>query len=98
MKRELRKAIREYYQWNGDKKIKPVKLVENERGVRMALVRLMDSDENELSSLMSCFEWGNGKWDVWEMWVFERECEDVAVEAFMTGEAETGDEEGEQDR
>jgi len=97
MKRELRKAIREYYQWNGDKKIKPVKLVENERGVRMALVRFTDADGNELSSLVSCWEWGNGKWDVSEMWVFKRECEDVDVEAFKTGEAETGDAEGEQE-
>ena len=86
MKRELRKAILEYYKWNGDQKIKPVKLLQNVNGAEMALVRFTDAPGDEMSSLMSCMEWKSGKWDVTEMCVFWRECEDYFVGQFMKGE------------
>jgi len=84
MQRALRKAVREYYAWHGDRKIEPVGFITNKKSgdFKLLLVRFTDENGMELSSLMTYQEWADGHWDVTEEEVVPRQCEQKMVSAF----------------
>ncbi len=82
MKRALRKAVREYYDWQGDREVHPVGFVKNRDDVEMLLVRVTDAQGAEISCLMSCQNWADGHWDVTEMWNADRDREEELVERY----------------
>lgn len=84
MKRALHKAVKEYYEWHGDRKAKPVGFITNKKSgdFKMLLVRFMDADGNEMSALMEYQEWKDGHWDVTEYDVVPRKCEHILVSDF----------------
>lgn len=84
MKRALRKAVKEYYEWHGDRKAKPVDFITNKKSgdFKMLLVRFTDADGNEMSALMEYQEWKDGHWDVTEDDVVPRKCEHILVSDF----------------
>ena len=48
----LRKAVREYYDWHGDKRSFAIRILENRSKDRMVLARFVDEDGDKMSSLM----------------------------------------------
>ena len=84
----LKKAVTEYYEWQGDRKAKPVRFVVNKMPgkYKMLLVRFTDEQGNKMSSLMEYQEWKDGHWDVTEIFVSEREDEDQLVKGFEESE------------
>ena len=85
---QLKKAVTEYYEWQGDKKAKPVRFVVNKMPgkYKMLLVRFTDEQGNKMSSLMEYQEWKDGHWDVTEIFVSERADEDRLVKGFEESE------------
>ena len=81
----LRKAVKEYYEWQGDKSGHAVKIVQNHNkgAYKMVLARLTDAEGDKLSSLMDYQPWADGHYDVTEIFVGKRECEDQIVQAFV---------------
>ena len=77
---QLKKAVKEYYEYQGDTKAKPIRFIENKHskeiregvngkgfgGYLMLLVRFVDEDGNKMSSLMDYTHWKDGHWDVTE--------------------------------
>jgi hypothetical protein len=84
----LKKAVAEYYEWNGDKSCHPVKFVVNKMPgkYKMLLVRFTDKDKNKMSSLMDYQTWADGHWDVTEVDAVPRECEKCMVNEFENSE------------
>ena len=85
----LRRAVTEYYQWHGDRTAHPVRFVMNKGNlpIEMLLVRFTDSNCEKCSSLMIAQDWADGHWDVTEIYVFRRECEETNVEAFINSDS-----------
>lgn len=79
----LRKAVKEHFEWQGDRCGHAVKIVQNiKSGYKMVLVRFTDAQGNKLSGFMTFQEWNDGHCDVTEAYVFRRECEDANIEVF----------------
>lgn len=88
---QLKKAVTEYYEYQGDMNAVPVRFVTNKMPgqYKMLLVRFTDQqgkEPAEMSSLMEYQEWKDGHWDVTEMDVRPRECEDCMVKDFEESE------------
>jgi hypothetical protein len=88
---QLKKAVTEYYEYQGDTDAVPVRFVTNKMPgkYKMLLVRFTDQQEKEpveMSALMVYQEWNDGHWDVTEMDVRPRECEDCLVRDFEESE------------
>jgi len=85
---ELKKAVNEYYEWNGDLSSHPVKFVVNKMPgkYKMLLVRFTDKHKNKMSSLMEYQRWADGHWDVTEIDAVPRECEKCMVNEFENSE------------
>lgn len=97
---ELEKAVREYYEWQGDRNMHIVRFVENKpsakrrseelskkcEGYRLLLVRFIDEKKRKLSAFMEYTHWADGHWDVTEVDYFYRECEKCFVRAFEKSE------------
>ena len=82
---ELKKAVREYFDWHGDKRGTPVKFIENLDGLEMLLARFVSGqDGKKTSCLMTAGRWADGHWDVSECVTFYRECEEANVQEFVT--------------
>lgn len=82
---ELKKAVKEYFEWHGDKHGKPVKFLENKDGMILLLARFTDgTDGEETSCFMTATKWADGHWDVTETATFYRACEDANVEEFVS--------------
>ena len=66
---ELKKAVREYYEWHGDSTARPVKFVVNKMPGKFKelLVRFTDAHKVKMSSLMDYQTWADGHWDVIEV-------------------------------
>ena len=81
---KLRKAVREYYTYLGDRKAKPVMMVDNlYSDYVLLLVRFIDSDGNEMSALMDIQEWADGHFDVTEMFTADRADEERLCKDFV---------------
>ena len=78
----LRKAVREYYEWHGDKRSFAIRIFENRSKDRMVLARFVDSCGNKMSSLMFFTGWTDGHYDVSEDEVVIREHEDEFIKNF----------------
>ena len=88
----LKTAVKEYYEWNGDKNGHAVKIIESQPGefgvrAQMALCRFTDGKGSKGSSLLTFSGWADGHYDVTEIYVVCREHEKELVEAF---ESSTG--------
>ena len=88
---QLKKAVREYYEYQGDADAVPVRFVTNKMPgkYKMLLVRFTDQqgkEPEEMSALMEYQEWNDGHWDVTEMDVIPRKCEDCLVRNFEESE------------
>ena len=97
---ELEKAVREYYEYNGERNMHAVRFVENKpsaveatetdpkriSGYTLLLVRFIDSDGEKISALMEYTHWADGHWDVTEDRSCPRKCEERMVRAFETSE------------
>ena len=85
---ELKRAVTEYYEWNGDRNAKPIKFIVNKipGKYKMLLVRFIDKDGNKLSSLMEYQRWADGHWDVTEIDAIGRELEKMMVDEFVNCE------------
>lgn len=84
---QLRKAVTEYYEYQGDSDATPIRYVLNKksRNYYMLLVRFTDNQGKEpekMSALMDYDHWKDGHWDVTEMFVSERESEDELIKEF----------------
>ena len=83
----LKKALRDYYDYLGDGKAKAIKIIKNKHSeVSMLLVRFKDSDGDEMSALMDFQEWADGHIDVTEVFTAEREDEAEMVKGFEESE------------
>ena len=83
MKKELRKAVTEYFKWQGDKKANPIKFVYNANGLKMLVVQFIDGKEQEeMSCLMMVQEWLDGHWDVTEFETCYRDDEEEMIKEF----------------
>ena len=78
----LRKAVREYHEWHGDKRSFAIRILENRSKDRMVLARFVDEDGDKMSSLMFFTGWADGHYDVSEDEAVIREDEDEFVENF----------------
>lgn len=88
---QLKKAVTEYYEYQGDTDAVPVRFVTNKMPgkYKMLLVRFTDQQGKEpveMSALMEYQEWKDGHWDVTEMDVRPRKCEDCMVKDFEESE------------
>lgn len=88
---QLKKAVTEYYEYQGDTDAVPVRFVTNKMPgkYKMLLVRFTDQQEKEpveMSALMEYQEWNDGHWDVTEMDVRPRKCEECLVRDFEESE------------
>lgn len=88
---QLKKAVTEYYEYQGDTDAVPVRFVTNKMPgkYKMLLVRFTDrqgKEPVEMSALMEYQEWKDGHWDVTEMDVRPRECEECMVKDFEESE------------
>ena len=82
---ELRKAVREYYQWNGDKHGSAARIVSRPgRFGReyMVLAHVTSAEGDKLSTLMFFNSWADGHYDVTEDVPFPRECEERYLKAW----------------
>lgn len=79
----LKKAVREYYEWQGDKRSFAIQILKNRSNDRMVLARFVDGSTGEkTSSLMYFSTWADGHYDVTEYDTIPRDFEDVLVEEF----------------
>ena len=81
----LRKAVREYYQWHGDKHGSAVRIVS--RPMRfgrdhMVLAHIETDQGDKLSTMMGFNGWADGHYDVTEIYVFPRDVEKEYLEAW----------------
>lgn len=81
---ELRKAVTEYYEWQGDRRIHLFGVAVNRKsGYRMLLVHFTDSQGVKMSALMEYQGWAEGHWDVTEAEWTAREDEERMVREFV---------------
>lgn len=78
----LRKAVREYYEWHGDKRSFAIHIFKNQSKDEMVLARFVDEDGDKMSSLMFFQAWADGHYDVTEDDAVLREYEKELVEEF----------------
>jgi hypothetical protein len=74
----LRKAVREYYEWHGDKHGSAERIVSRPgRFSRdyMVLAHVENDQGDKLSTMMDFTDWADGHYDVTEIYVFPREVE-----------------------
>ena len=97
---QLKKAVKEYYEYQGDTKAKPIRFVENKHskeiregvngkgfgGHLMLLVRFVDDNGYEMSSLMDYTNWKDGHWDVTEQEYCFRNEEETMIKTFEDSE------------
>ena len=81
----LKQAVKEYYDWLGDRNGKAVKHVTCKNGIKstLLLARFIDCNGKKLSSLMVDSGWADGHYDVTEIYTFCRECEKEMVNRFI---------------
>ena len=83
----LRKAVTEYYEWHGSRKIHLFAIAVNKKSdYKMLHVHFIDENEVRMSSLMTYQPWADGHYDVTEVEAVEREEEKAMVEAFENSE------------
>lgn len=83
----LRKAVTEYYEWHGSRRIHLYAIAVNKKSGYMLLhVHFIDSNEVRLSSLMTYQPWADGHYDVTEIDVCKREEEQEMIENFENSE------------
>ena len=82
---ELIKAVREYYEWHGDRNGRPVKFVTCKHGLQgtMVLARFINADGVWKSSLMIEQHWADGHYDVTEIYYCDRKLEKAMVKSFV---------------
>lgn len=81
----LRKAVREYYQWQGDKHGSAQRIVSRPgRFGReyMVLAHVVNDQGDKLSTMLIYTGWADGHYDVTEIYVFPREREQDYLEAW----------------
>ena len=81
----LRKAVREYYEWHGDKHGSAQRIVSRPgRYGReyMVLAHIVTKDDDKLSTMMIYSDWADGHYDVTEIYVFPREDEKDYLDAW----------------
>lgn len=85
---QLKKAVKEYYDWHHNKNGRPVKFVVNNMHgqYHMLLVRFNDEDGTKMSGLMDFQHWADGHWDVTEVYAVGREDEEELVDGFENSE------------
>ena len=85
---QLKKAVKEYYDWHHNKNSRPVKFVVNNMHgpYTMLLVRFNDERGTKMSGLMYFTHWKDGHWDVTEAYAVERESEEELVDGFENSE------------
>ena len=85
---QIKKAVREYYDWHSNKRGRPVKFVTNKMPgqYKMLLVRFTDKDGTKMSGLMEFQHWNDGHWDVTEIYAVARQDEDWMVQGFVNSE------------
>lgn len=84
---ELRQAIREYYDYEGARRIHLCNVVTNTKsGLKRLLVHFMDVDDVKHSALMTYEHWANGDWELTEVDSCYREEEAEMVKAFVESE------------
>ena len=97
---QLKKAVREYYEYHGESKAVPVRFVENKHsanfreehtgrkigGYDLLLVRFTDEAGDKMSALMEYTDWKDGHWDVTEIFTACRDCENSMVSDFEESE------------
>ena len=89
---ELRKAVKEYYKWNGDRHGSAVRIVSCDGifGGKMPHVLAHVTEENgeKISTLMEFQEWKDGHFDVTEIGCCGRECEQVYLDNWRKAASE----------
>lgn len=84
---ELRKAVTEYYEWHGSRRIHLYKIAVNKKsGYQMLVVHFIDDQENRLTSLMEFQPWKDGHYDVTEAETCPRDQEEKMVEEFVNSQ------------
>lgn len=79
----LKKAVKEYYEWHGDKRAFAIALVKTKDKNEMLLAHFEDgSTGKKMSTLMWATGWADGHWDVKEEFLFPRECEAHVLQVF----------------
>lgn len=80
---ELKKAVLDYYEWQGDKRTRLFGFVRNKKsGYEMLLVQFMDKDDVKMSALMTYDKWKDGHYDVTEVFSCPREEENEMIADF----------------
>ena len=82
----LRKAVKEYYQWHGDKTANPVKIIRNKKVLEAVVVRVKDADGDEITTLMDFMGWKDGHYDVTEFDYADRRSEALLIADFEQSE------------
>ena len=82
---ELRKEIREYFQYHGGSAARAVKWVHDPEGDALLLVRFTDEDEDPMSALVFANELAGGEWEISEEETINREEEHAMVREFEQG-------------
>lgn len=97
---KLIEAVKEYYEYTGDRRAGAVKWIENRHsrqtrtreygkkteGYRMLLVRVTNEDGEKESVLMETQNWADGHWTVTEAFFSPRECEEKLIRNFVESE------------
>ena len=81
--RPLRKAIREYYQWHGQKRAKPIRFIKNQGDLEAIVVYVTDEYGDRICTLMQFQKWADGHYDVTEF-----DYADITNEALLVAEFE----------
>lgn len=80
---ELRQAVREYYNWHGEKYAKCMRIVRDKNDLECIIVRFAGENETALSSLVHFMRWEDGHYDVTEMFSCNRNDEDDMVKRYQ---------------
>ena len=84
--RELRKALKEYYAYYGDRKPEPVRWIDTKKYGPMLLVHFTDTqekDDRKMSGILHVVQYSDGRIDISEVDTDERCHEDEMIEDFL---------------
>lgn len=85
--RQLKKAVKDYYDWHGETKAVPAAVIKNKKSdFKLLLVHFENEDGKEMSSLMTCQPWNDGHWDVEEVDDCLLEAESEMIQLFEDSE------------
>lgn len=94
----LKEAVRQYYEWHGDKRAHALQILHNQSDDELVMVHFVDDFGRKMTSLMYFQGWKDGHYEVSEYDAFIRSREDIWIEDFKQSNwGPVEDDDGEED-